>query len=630
MAEKKPWTYNTSNGSLGPFDASDTIPVSNIPANLTVTSLTTEPEVLSNLDVFYLFNEIAGTSIVDYSGNDNHGTASADISGMSPDANWITLGGSNFITSYRCPFTTSTSFSIFCRVYPTSATRGCLFGNYVSSTAINLELYTSGSNLILRAYNQSSSKLKDYRSTTIIPLNTASIVGMRWDASTGTLDLFVNGVKETTVTKTSNETYTAGTSFDSGRNFRIGRDNRATPTQYAGKISATWVFDTAISDETIANLSESLVGSYVDTHRLKLNHSDEPANPTEGKSVIYQNGADLIAKVTSGGVTVTNVLNSDGSETTTSMGALINSATQKVTPADADMVGLMDSEDSNILKKLSWSNIKSKIKTYLDAFFSAIGHTHTIIKDADGDTKVDVEQSADEDKIHITVAGTERTKIDSTNIMLNNNFGIYQRQAPLYLSANMYRDAGGWKSTGLTGGYGTLIAAQTDGNVVFYANQTKDVADGSAVTLTKTCVVPLLGLNGQAIAAGVDVWASAANVMGYYSSSKKNKIKIIPVKDIHGKENYLKKILEAEIVEYEYNPENVLEVIPGKKYYGLIAEDLDELGLKHLVNYNEDGSCKNINYSLITVNLLSIIKEQEKRLNDLEKIVENLAKKLKD
>ena len=50
-----------------------------------------------------------------------------------------------------------------------------------------------------------------------------------------------------------------------------------------------------------------------------------------------------------------------------SVGLLINSLTAKTTPADADMVGLMDSADSNLLKKLSWSNIKAKIGAYINA-----------------------------------------------------------------------------------------------------------------------------------------------------------------------------------------------------------------------------------------------------------------------
>ena len=60
-----------------------------------------------------------------------------------------------------------------------------------------------------------------------------------------------------------------------------------------------------------------------------------------------------------------------GNETATSIGALINGSTEKVTPVDNDMVGLMDSAASNILKKLSWSNIKSALKTYFDTIYTA-------------------------------------------------------------------------------------------------------------------------------------------------------------------------------------------------------------------------------------------------------------------
>lgn len=58
-----------------------------------------------------------------------------------------------------------------------------------------------------------------------------------------------------------------------------------------------------------------------------------------------------------------------GNETTTTTGALISGATEKTTPVDADMVGLMDSAASNVLKKLSWSNIKATLKTYFDTLY---------------------------------------------------------------------------------------------------------------------------------------------------------------------------------------------------------------------------------------------------------------------
>ena len=61
-----------------------------------------------------------------------------------------------------------------------------------------------------------------------------------------------------------------------------------------------------------------------------------------------------------------------GDETTTTIGTLINGATSKTTPVDADYIGLMDSAASNILKKLSWANIKATLKTYFDTLYAPL------------------------------------------------------------------------------------------------------------------------------------------------------------------------------------------------------------------------------------------------------------------
>ncbi len=53
----------------------------------------------------------------------------------------------------------------------------------------------------------------------------------------------------------------------------------------------------------------------------------------------------------------------------TALGNKINGADEKTDPVDADMVGLMDSAASNVLKKFSWANFKAKLKTYFDALY---------------------------------------------------------------------------------------------------------------------------------------------------------------------------------------------------------------------------------------------------------------------
>ena len=51
--------------------------------------------------------------------------------------------------------------------------------------------------------------------------------------------------------------------------------------------------------------------------------------------------------------------------TTTTEGALIHSATEKPTPVDADEMGIVDSAASNILKKLTWANLKATLYAQL-------------------------------------------------------------------------------------------------------------------------------------------------------------------------------------------------------------------------------------------------------------------------
>ena len=53
----------------------------------------------------------------------------------------------------------------------------------------------------------------------------------------------------------------------------------------------------------------------------------------------------------------------------TNVGAAIDGSAAKTTPADADTVPLIDSAAGNILKKLSWANIKATLKTYFDTLY---------------------------------------------------------------------------------------------------------------------------------------------------------------------------------------------------------------------------------------------------------------------
>ena len=49
-----------------------------------------------------------------------------------------------------------------------------------------------------------------------------------------------------------------------------------------------------------------------------------------------------------------------------SVGSAIDDVTAKTTPVDADTVPIIDSAASNVLKKLSWSNIKATLKAWME------------------------------------------------------------------------------------------------------------------------------------------------------------------------------------------------------------------------------------------------------------------------
>lgn len=53
--------------------------------------------------------------------------------------------------------------------------------------------------------------------------------------------------------------------------------------------------------------------------------------------------------------------------------AIIAASTSKTTPVDADVLPILDSAAANILKKVTWVNIKATLKTYFDTLYPASG-----------------------------------------------------------------------------------------------------------------------------------------------------------------------------------------------------------------------------------------------------------------
>ena len=64
--------------------------------------------------------------------------------------------------------------------------------------------------------------------------------------------------------------------------------------------------------------------------------------------------------------------NQDGTHKAAAISAPIVTAAAKTTPVDADSFGIVDSEASNVLKELTFTNLKVFLKTYFDTLYTAL------------------------------------------------------------------------------------------------------------------------------------------------------------------------------------------------------------------------------------------------------------------
>ncbi len=112
------------------------------------------------------------------------------------------------------------------------------------------------------------------------------------------------------------------------------------------------------------------------------------------------------------------------------------------------------------------------------------------------------------------------------------------------------------------------------------------------------------------------VHISSSGRLGVCLSSKRYKENITPLQDDFSK------ILEAQPVAFTFKKSKE----PG---IGFIAEDLDELGLRNLVNYDTQGRPRSIRYEMTSLYLLQVLKDQAKSIKELKAENESLKKQLK-
>lgn len=114
----------------------------------------------------------------------------------------------------------------------------------------------------------------------------------------------------------------------------------------------------AIMNQRIKDLADSAmlsedIGSVIQAHSAVLDATTASFTTADETKL---DGIEAAADVTDAG----------------NVGAAIHGASEKTTPVDADTFAMIDSAASNVLKKVTWANVKATLKTYFDTLYQAL------------------------------------------------------------------------------------------------------------------------------------------------------------------------------------------------------------------------------------------------------------------
>ena len=122
------------------------------------------------------------------------------------------------------------------------------------------------------------------------------------------------------------------------------------------------------------------------------------------------------------------------------------------------------------------------------------------------------------------------------------------------------------------------------------------------------------GVYAQAISSPRAVQVNSNGTLGTVASTRRAKENIVPYSDPDNK------ILNVGAVTFDYKEEVIEEEDRANRFnqFGMIAEDLHDAGLNHLVHYDKDEQCSGINYQMLAVELLGVVKNLDARIKVLE------------
>ena len=155
------------------------------------------------------------------------------------------------------------------------------------------------------------------------------------------------------------------------------------PITGATKTKITYDADglvTAGADATTADIADSTNKRYVTDAQLTVIGNTSGTNTGDQTSVTGNAGTATALQT----ARTIDGQSFDGTANITVIAPGTHAATSKATPVDADEIPLVDSAASNVLKKLTWANLKATVKTYFDTLYQAVLVSGTNIKTING------------------------------------------------------------------------------------------------------------------------------------------------------------------------------------------------------------------------------------------------------
>ena len=178
-----------------------------------------------------------------------------------------------------------------------------------------------------------------------------------------------------------------------------------------------------------------------------------------------------------------------------------------------------------------------------------------------------------------------RTKIDFSRQVYQNCDTTAEISGSSRLQQNVLINKSGTSST-----YNFNFTSTSAKTAVFSMGVDPDLTFGKSAIQINSDLIP----TGTGVDLEID---TSTNEVFRVASSLRYKKDIVP---INPKE--LNSILELTPVRFKWKNN-------GKPSVGLIAEEVDSVGLKDFVIYNENGEPDGVNYKLLTIGLISVLKQ---------------------